>query len=279
MVDTLTSPANPTLKSIRALHDKKHRRADGRFLAEGLRIVTEALEAGVVPEVLVFADANAGHPLVQRLIAATEGAGGQAIATTPAMLSRLTLKDNPQAVVGVFRARPTPLERLEPEGKPLWLVLQQVRDPGNLGTIMRTGDAVGAGGVILLDDCCDPYGVEAVRASMGAVFTQSLTLAEGPAFFAWAKGRGFVAGAALTEAVDYRAVDYPPPTFLLLGNEQAGLPPAYAARCDVRVKLPMHGRADSLNVAVAAGVLAYHVIAAQAGAARGGGQAAATALG
>ena len=274
MVDTLTSPANPTLKAIRALHDKRHRRADGRFLAEGLRIVTEALDAGQVPEVLVFAEANAGHALVRRLVAATEGAGGQAIATTPAMLSRLTGKDNPQAVVGVFRATPTPLERLDAAAAPLWLVLQAIRDPGNLGTILRTGDAVGAGGVILLDDCCDPYGVEAVRASMGAVFTQGVTQAEGPAFFDWAKGRGSVAGAVLAGAVDYRDATYPRPTFLLLDNEQAGLPPDYAARCDARVKLPMRGRADSLNVAVAAGVLAYHVIAAQ-----GDGQGAAAALG
>ncbi len=263
MVDTLTSPANPTLKGLRALHEKKFRRADGRFLAEGLRIVTEALDAGIVPEVLVFADGFAGHPLVQRLIAATEGGGGHAIATTPAMLHRLTLKDNPQAVVGVFRARPTPLAALEVTAAPLWLVVQAVKDPGNLGTILRTGDAVGAGGVILLDDCCDAYGVEAVRASMGAIFTQSLTLTDGPTFFAWAKGRGFVAGAALTDAVDYRELDYPAPTFLLLGNEQAGLPPDYAARCDALVKLPMRGRADSLNVAVAAGVLAYAVVAAQ----------------
>ncbi len=204
MVDTLTSPANPTLKALRALHEKKYRRADGRFLAEGLRIVTEALEAGIVPEVLVFAADNAGHPLVARLVAATEGSGGQAIATTPALLAKLTLKDNPQAVVGVFRARPVPLAQIDPARAPLWLVVQAIRDPGNLGTIMRTGDAVGAGGVILLDDCCDPFGVETVRASMGAVFTQSVTLTDGDGFFAWVRGRGFVAGAALAGAVDYR---------------------------------------------------------------------------
>ncbi len=279
MVDTLTSPANPTLKALRALHEKKYRRADGRFLAEGLRIVTEALEAGIVPEVLVFAADNAGHPLVARLVAATEGSGGQAIATTPSLLAKLTLKDNPQAVVGVFRARPVPLAQIDPARAPLWLVVQAIRDPGNLGTIMRTGDAVGAGGVILLDDCCDPFGVETVRASMGAVFTQSVTLTDGDGFFAWVRGRGFVAGAALAGAVDYRRPDYPAPTFLLLGNEQAGLPDGYAARCDALVRLPMHGRADSLNVAVAAGVLAYHVRAVQEGSGEEHGQSARPPLG
>ena len=261
-VAVLTSPANATLKALRALHDKRHRRADGRFLAEGLRIVAEAVEAGIVPEVLVFAEGHAGHPLVARLIAATTGSGGQAIATTPALLARLTLKDNPQAVVGVFRARPVPLAKLDAASARLWLVVEAVKDPGNLGTILRTGDATGAGGVILLDDTCDPFGTEAVRASMGAIFTQSVTQTDGPAFFAWARANGgFVAGAALADAVDYRRVAYPAPTFLVMGNEQSGLPPVYAAQCDVLVKLPMLGRADSLNVAVATGVLAYQVIA------------------
>ena len=145
MVATLTSPANPTLKGLRALHEKKYRRADGRFLAEGLRIVAEAVESGVVPEIIVFAEGHAAHPLVARLVAATEGGGGQAIATTPDLLHRLTLKDNPQAVVGVFRARPTPLAALDRTSARLWLVVQALKDPGNLGTILRTGDAVGAG--------------------------------------------------------------------------------------------------------------------------------------
>ena len=263
MVDVFTSPANPTLKALRSLHEKKYRRADGRFLAEGLRIVAEALEAGVVPEVLVFAQGFADHPLVAKLVAATQGGGGQAIATTPDMLNRLTLKDNPQAVVGVFRARPLPLDRLDRTRARLWLVCQALKDPGNLGTILRTGDAVGAGGVILLDDCCDPFSTDAVRASMGAIFTQSVTLTDGPSFFSWLRAGlpACLAGAALSGAVDYRSVTYPAPTFLLMGNEQSGLPEAYAAACDVLVKLPMHGRADSLNVAVATGILAYRVIA------------------
>ena len=262
MVETLTSPANATLKSLRALHVKKHRRADGRFLAEGLRIVAEAVEAGVVPEILVFAQGFADHPLVARLIATTEGSGGHAIATTPDMLNRLTLKDNPQAVVGVFRQRPVPLDRLDRTTARLWLVAEALKDHGNFGTILRTADAVGAGGVILLDDSCDPYSTEAVRASMGAMFTQSVTMTDGASFFAWLRnGPGFLAGAVLDDAVDYRSVAYSTPTFLLMGNEQSGLPVAYARQCDVRVKLPMHGRADSLNVAVATGVLAYQVIA------------------
>jgi len=262
MVEHLTSPSNPTLKRLRALNDKKHRRLEGRFLAEGLRIVTEALEAGVVPEVLVFGAESARHPLVERLVAATEGSGGTAIETNADMLGKLTGKDNPQAVVGVFRQNPTPLARIDRTTASIWIVCQSLKDPGNLGTILRTGDAVGAGGVILLDDSCDPYSTEAVRASMGAIFTQSLTITDGPSFFNWLRAApgGFVAGAALTGTVDFRAVAYPAPTFVLMGNEQAGLPESYADQCDALVKLPMLGKADSLNVAVATAVLLYEVL-------------------
>ena len=195
MVELLTSPSNPTLKRIRSLHEKKYRRSEGLFLAEGLRIVAEAVEAGVVPELLVFADESQPQPLVARLIAVTEAAGGEAIATSRAMLHKLTGKDNPQAVLGVFRQRATPLAQLDRSLAPIWIVAQALNDPGNLGTMLRTGDAVGAGGIILLDDSCDPFSVEAVRASMGAVFTQAVVQTSGAAFFDWVRqGPGFVAG-------------------------------------------------------------------------------------
>ncbi len=261
MVELLTSPSNPTLKRIRSLHEKKYRRSEGLFLAEGLRIVAEAVEAGVVPELLVFAEESQAQPLVARLIAVTEAAGGEAIATSRTMLHKLTGKDNPQAVLGVFRQRATPLAQLNRSLAPIWIVAQALNDPGNLGTMLRTGDAVGAGGIILLDDSCDPFSVEAVRASMGAVFTQAVVQTSGAAFFDWVRqGGGFVAGASLLSATDFRAVRYAAPTFVLMGNEQAGLPEDYAAQCDVLVKLPMRGKADSLNVAVAAGVLLYEVL-------------------
>ena len=261
MVERLTSPSNPTLKRIRSLREKKFRRSQGLFLAEGLRIVAEAVEAGIVPEILVFGEESERHPLVERLIATTEGAGGMAIATNHDMLHKLTEKDNPQAVVGIFRRRTTPLAKLDRSLADIWIVCQALKDPGNVGTILRTGDAVGAGGVILLDDSCDPFSVETVRASMGALFTQTLVQTDGPAFFEWLRqGPGMLVGASLDTAQDYQAVRYAGPTFVMMGNEQAGLPPEYEAQCDVLVKLPMLGKADSLNVAVATAVLVYEVL-------------------
>lgn len=136
--------------------------------------------------------------------------------------------------------------------------------PGNLGTILRTGDAVGAGGLILLDECVDPFSVEAVRASMGALFTVPVVRASSTAFLQWLRAdAGVLVGLSLRTTHDYREAHYPPPTFLLTGNEAQGIPETLEAACDVRVKLPMLGKADSLNAAVATAVMAYEVLARQ----------------
>lgn len=259
-IDRITSHSNATIKRIRSLRDKKFRRLEGRFLAEGLRILTEAVDAGTVPEILVFAEGSRGHPLVDRLIAVVAASGGQVIETSRDILHKLTEKDNPQAVVGVFAQATTLLANLDRAAATIWVVCQSLKDPGNLGTILRTCDAVGAGGVILLDASCDPFSVEAVRASMGALFTQAIVQSDGPGFFRWLRqGPGMLVGASLNTTHDYQAVRYTAPTFVFMGNEQSGLPPDYEAQCDALVKLPMRGRADSLNVAVATAVLVYEV--------------------
>jgi TrmH family RNA methyltransferase len=261
MIDRIASHSNATIKRIRSLRDKKFRRLEGRFLAEGLRILTEALEAGVVPEILVFAEGAHGHPLVEALIGAVEAAGGQVIETSRDILHKITEKDNPQAVVGVYRQNPTLLASVDRTSASIWVVCESLKDPGNLGTILRTCDAVGAGGVILLDASCDPFSVESVRASMGALFTQTIVQSDGPGFFRWLRqGPGMLVGASLNTDTDYQAVTYTAPTFVFMGNEQSGLPPEYEEACDALVKLPMRGKADSLNVAVATAVLLYEVL-------------------
>lgn len=258
----ITSFSNPTIKALRSLRDKKHRQRERRFLAEGLRLLTDARESGRVPEVLVMASKRDRHPLIDALERAVEAAGGDVIETTPDILSKITGKDNPQAVAGAFAEWDTSLGTIERETAPIWLVAQALRDPGNLGTMLRTGDAVGAGGLILIDDCADPFGVEAVRASMGAIFTQKLVRARWEDFLPWLRGgSGQLVAASLREAVPYRGAPYASPCFVMVGNESQGLPAEYEAACDLRVTMPMRGRADSLNAAVAAAVLAYEVLA------------------
>jgi TrmH family RNA methyltransferase len=256
----INSFANPTVKRIRGLRDKKERRAEGKFLAEGLRILAEARDSGRLPEVIAYAPKGGVHPLAAEIIAAAEAEGADIIETTPDILSKMSGKDNPQAILGVYSQPDTGLAAIDRGSAPLWLVAQALRDPGNLGTMLRTGDAAGAGGLILIDDCADPYSVEAVRASMGAIFTQQVATARWDEFLPWLRGGpGQLVGTSLNTDTDYLDAEYWQPCFLLIGNESQGLPVDYEAACDLLVKIPMAGRADSLNAAVAAAVMAYQV--------------------
>jgi TrmH family RNA methyltransferase len=256
----ITAFSNPLIKDVRALRDKKHRRESGLFMAEGLRILTEAREAGHVALYLFYASGTR-HVLLDCLIADVEAAGGDVVETNADILHKLSGKDNPQTVLGVYRSFDTSLARIDRTAAPLWIVAQALRDPGNLGTILRTGDAVGAGGLILVDDCVDPFSVEAVRATMGALFTQRIAQTGWDEFVAWLRGgAGQLVGTSLKADLDYQAPRYAPPTFLLVGNEAQGLPAPYEAECDLLVKMPMLGKADSLNAAVATAVMAYEVI-------------------
>ena len=256
----VTSFSNSTVKLLRSLRDKKARRAEGLFLAEGLRIIAEARDSGRLPEIVAFSAEGARHPLAAAIIAEAEAAGADAVETTPDILAKMSGKDNPQMLLGAYRQPDSSLFDIERARAPLWIVAQALRDPGNIGTILRTGDAAGAGGLILIDDCADPFSVEAVRASMGAVFTQAIASARWPEFVEWLRGGdGQLVGTSLKATQDYLDAEYRRPCFLLIGNEQQGLPAEYEAECDSLVKIPMAGRADSLNAAMAAAVMAFAV--------------------
>ena len=257
----ITGFSNPLVKQVRGLRDKKNRRAEGLFLAEGLRILTEALDAGIPPKMLWHAPEGGAHPLVQKLARETEATGGEVFVTSTDILSKLSGKDNPGAVIGVYPEMLTPLTALDRATSGIWLVAERLRDPGNLGTILRTGDAVGAGGLILIDDCTDPFSVEAVRASMGAIFTQKVATARWPEFVSWLRSApGQLVGTSLNTDNDYQDPRYEAPTFLLIGNESQGLPEVYEKECDLLVKMPMMGKADSLNAAMATAVITYEVL-------------------
>lgn len=254
----ITSLTNPVVKAVRALHGRKGRDETGLFLAEGLKFIGEALDLNRAPRTLLVGQDARPHPLLERAIQATKAARGEVITVNRAILEKVSRKENPQTVLGVFEQVFTPLDKINPHAAPAWVALEQVRDPGNLGTIIRTCDAAGAGGVILIDDCCDPYSVEAVRATMGSVFAVSVTKTTTDAFLRWReKWPGSVIGTRLDATHDYRAAPIEHPALILMGNEQAGLTDRLAAACDVNVKIPMRGRADSLNLAIATGIMVY----------------------
>ena len=258
MSRAVTSLTNPTVKAVRALHLRKEREETGLFVAEGLKIVTDAVELGHAPRILMYGQDAQSHPLLRRAIEATGAAHGEVLEVTHDILAKVSRRDNPQAVVGVFAQVFTPLADLKPEAAPCFVALHRVRDPGNLGTIVRTANAAGCGAVILVGECCDPFSVEAVRATMGSIFAVPIVRATEAEFAEWRSSwPGSVVGTLLTAEVDHRQATYAKPALVLMGNEQQGLTPDMAALCDVNVKIPMRGRADSLNLSVATGIMIY----------------------
>ncbi|UUP17930.1 TrmH family RNA methyltransferase [Nitratireductor thuwali] len=260
-VKEITSLTNPIIKDIRALAMKKFRDREHLFMAEGLKLVIDALDTGWTIRTLVYAKAGRGNKAVETAAARTVAAGGLVLEVSEKVLSAVTRRDNPQMVVGIFEQRYRALKDVRPAGGDVWVALDRVRDPGNLGTIIRTVDAVGANGVILIGDCTDPFSIETVRATMGSLFSVPLSRAAPQEFLGWrARFDGLVAGTHLKGSVDYRTVDYAQgPVVLLMGNEQQGLPEELAACCDRLVRIPQAGRADSLNLAVATGVMLYEI--------------------
>lgn len=254
----ITSLTNDTVKAVRALHMRKERETTGLFLAEGLKFIGEALDQGRTPKTLLVGMEARPHALLDRAKIETQAAGGEIVVVTHPILEKISRRDNPQTVLAVFEQQYTSLEALTPQSAPCWVALEQVRDPGNLGTIIRTADAAGCGGVILIGDCVDPFSVEAVRATMGSVFAVAIARTSPAEFLAWReRWPGSVVGTRLDATTDYRAASIQRPALILMGNEQAGLTDELAAACDVNVKIPMRGRADSLNLAIATGIMVY----------------------
>lgn len=258
-VKEITSLANPIIKDIKALSQKKNREASGTFMAEGLKLVLDALETGWKIETLIYSKEGKGKPLVEKAAARTVAAGGLVLEVTQKVLESVTHRENPQMVVGIFRARWQSLHNVKPKSNETWIALDRVRDPGNLGTIIRTADAAGASGVMLVGDTTDPFSLETVRATMGSVFSLPLVRTIPAEFLKWQKSAGVnVVATHLKGAVDYRTADYKSkPVVLLMGNEQAGLPDDLADAANIKVRIPQQGRADSLNLAVATGVMLF----------------------
>ncbi|TIT35834.1 MAG: RNA methyltransferase [Mesorhizobium sp.] len=260
-VKEVTSLANPLVKDIKALALKKFRDQQNAFMAEGLKLVIDALDLGWQIRTLVFAKAGRGNAALEKVAARTVAAGGTVLEVSEKVLVAITRRDNPQMVVGVFSQKFLALKAIRADNGDVWVALDRVRDPGNLGTVIRTVDAVGAKGVILVGDTTDPFSVETVRATMGSIFAVPVAKATIEAFLAWRGGfSGLVAGTHLKGAVDYRSVDFSRgPVLLMMGNEQQGLPESLAASCDRLLRIPQAGRADSLNLAVATGVMLFEI--------------------
>lgn len=261
MVDLISSSSNPLIKRIRALSERKHRRREGVFFVEGLQPVWQAVEAGATIETFVVAPELLLSEPAQQMIAEQETQGVRVARVTRAIFTSLSEREGPTGLAAIVRAQTVKLEDLSVQpGAPL-VVLHEVGNPGNLGTIIRTADAAGAGGIILLGDTTDPFAPAAVKASMGSLFAVPIAhLADPEQFFSWATAQGVaIVTTSARATTTHWSANYPRPLALLLGSEGTGLPAELLARGDLQVKIPMSGTARSLNLAVATGILLYEV--------------------
>jgi len=256
--DLITSASNPLIKRLRGLERKKNRNETGLFLAEGARLIEQALAQGWEVETLVISNSGAARDYVQALGNQASSRGARVVQVSDRLAGSIARKDNPQAVIAAIRQRDLALSDLDRAHPGLWIGLYECRDPGNLGTILRTADCAGAAGVILIEQCCDPYSVEAVRASMGSLFDVRLARTDFATFNAWRREAGLaMVAASVNGDTRHDGVDFDQPSLILMGNEQAGLTPAVEAECDTLCLIPMRGGADSLNLAQATAIMLY----------------------
>lgn len=260
MVKLVSSSSNPEIKSIRALREKKYRDASGLFFVEGIRPVMEAYSQRAQFTRIVYCPSllrsQAANDFIRQIFASQENLLLQVDEKT---FSWLTLKEGPQGLAAVIHQHWDSLEILSKE-QGIWVALDSVQDPGNLGSILRALDAVGGKGVVLLDQGTDAYHPTAVRASMGAIFTMRIIKTDHEKFIQWQSGSQMPCYASVCDqGLDYQAVNYPPSLVLLMGSEQKGLKQDLIQICEGLIRIPMRGRVDSLNLANAASVILYEV--------------------
>jgi TrmH family RNA methyltransferase len=257
----LTSPQNPRLKAVAALRRHRARDREGRILIDGHRALALALEAGVAVETVLHCPDRDG-PGARAAVADAARRGVAVEPVAGAAFARIAYGARPDSVVAVARRPGAGLTALEGRGgTPLLLVLAGLEKPGNLGALLRTADAAGAHGVLVCGPGCDPFGPNVVRASRGTVFTVPVAEADTEAALAWLRARGVALVAAVPDA-DTAYTDAPlsGPVAIVLGAEDRGLPPVWREAADVAVRVPMHGRADSLNVSVTGALLLYEAL-------------------
>jgi RNA methyltransferase, TrmH family len=261
MVEIISSAANPLVKRVRLLADRKHRRRESAFVVQGIQPVWQAVEAQADIEVIIIAPDLLRHPGATAMVAEQEAAGVRVARFSGELFGRIADRDGPSGLAAIVRAAPGTLARLAVGADSVFVALHSAGNPGNLGTIIRTASAAGAAGVILIGPSADPYDPAAVKASMGALFTVPLARAGSTAeFLDWAQRGGVrVVATSARGSVTCWQADLAPPLVILLGSEGSGLPDDLLAAADLRVAIPMTGTAESLNLAVAAGILLYEV--------------------
>jgi RNA methyltransferase, TrmH family len=259
MPELITSHSNPLVKMIRSLRQHKARTESGLFLVEGIHHVGEAIQAGWVIETLVYSPDLLTSEFGLKLVDDLSRRGIRCVSMTRDLFTDIAGKENPQGILAITHQRIQTLENFDREHFSWGAACVSPQDPGNVGAILRTIDAIGADGLFLLDDGVDLYHPSLVRASMGTLFWKPVVQASFTDFATWAYSHNIrLVGSSAHASVDYHAYKRTGQSMVLvLGNEQKGLSQDQLAACDLVLSLPMKGRISSLNLAVAAGILLY----------------------
>lgn len=256
----ITSLTNPSIKSMRKLADRKERQESGLFFIEGLRIVAEALESQAPIESIVFAPDMLTSDFGRSLLSNASERAIPLVEVSADVFTSLSRRDGPQGIAAVVQQRWQNLVGIIPQKGQTWVALESVQNPGNLGSVMRTAEAVGAAGVILLDQSTDPFDPSAVKASMGALFHLVVAKASFEEFKYWVRQHKVkIVGTSDKAEQDYLFVQYPDHCILLMGSEREGLNKDYLALCETVVRIPMIGSSDSLNLAIATSIILYQI--------------------
>jgi TrmH family RNA methyltransferase len=256
----ITSFANQKVKLIRKLDQKKHRQETGLFFIEGLRTVGEAIQTQAPIEALIIAPellvSDFGHTLLDHpTLKHTE-----IVEVSAEIYQKIAHREGPQGIGAIVQQTWVSLAQTDISKHDVWVALDAISDPGNLGTILRTADAVGSRGIILLGHSTDPYDPSAVKASMGSIFSLELMQTEWQPFYDWCKDKRLsLVGTSDRAPADYHSIAYKRPLVLLMGSERHGLSAEMQTACDQVASIPMVGRSDSLNLAVSTAIMLYEI--------------------
>ena len=258
-MDTITSTSNPRIKAIRKLRNKKGRQESGNFYVEGLKLVGDALEQHAHIQQLIYCPELMISDFSEDILSMAVEQDIETLNVSRDVFESFALKAGPQGAAAVVKQNWLALEDASVESG-LWLALEDVQDPGNLGSALRSLDGVGGKGLILLDQSTDAFHPTAVRASMGAIFTQKLVQVNTSELSAWKQQHETaIIGTWCGDAQPYRSYNYPRDMILLMGSEQKGLQDTHLALCDELVHIPMTGLVDSLNLACATSVVLFEI--------------------
>ena len=261
----ITSFRNPLVKRIKKLRRRKYRRREGAFFVEGIRVVLSAFEHRAPLETVVYASDLLTSDVAREALAAQRAAGTELVELSPEVFASISERDNPVGLGAIVRTRLHALDGLSVASDAILVAAEDLSDPGNLGTLVRTVDGVGAAGLILVGQTTDPFHPTAVKASMGALFTVPVAeVAEAAELWTWARDHDlFTIATSARAGQNFWQTGYRFPALLLLGSEGEGLAPELLRQADQAVSIPMYGQASSLNLSVAAGLLLYELRRAQ----------------